>query len=251
MEACLREALGLALWDQAAQCFDAAKLPPDADPVVRHFFNGHSSPGGAAASLADAGSTWYDIVSGREEPSLLYMLGKGPTAYELFPSIDNFVECLRALLRVPVRAPPGPLQAATVGQQPDGLPLVVKVDGQPATPEPVWPGAPIEWQRGGCHRAPVLLLRRSAGDEMRIVFNGQRHCYSLRDAAATEPAWVSTVRHAWRQRLLGHGPALPPEAAAAAARLLGLKAAIAEAPAHATLVSRESDPVRVDTRWNQ
>lgn len=53
---------------------------------------------------------------------------------------------------------------------------------------------------------------------MRIVFNGARHCYSTRDAMATEPAWVGSVRRAWRRRLPRARPA-----AMAAARLLGLQ----------------------------
>ena len=54
---------------------------------------------------------------------------------------------------------------------------------------------------------------------VRIVFNGQRHCYSLRNAKATEPAWVGGLRLAWRRRLQQRKP-LPPAAHAAAARLL-------------------------------
>ena len=48
---------------------------------------------------------------------------------------------------------------------------------------------------------------------------------SLRDATATEPAWLGRVRLAWKQRLLGAQTreVLRPEAHAAAARLLGLR----------------------------
>ena len=66
-----------------------------------------------------------------------------------------------------------------------------------------------------------------------MVFNGQRHCYSLRDARATEPAWIGSVRHAWQRRLLHardqrHGeeeerPALHSTLNAAAARILSLR----------------------------
>ena len=45
------------------------------------------------------------------------------------------------------------------------------------------------------------MVRSDDGTEMRIVFNGQRHCYSLRDATQTEPAWIGRVRSAWRMRL--------------------------------------------------
>ena len=60
------------------------------------------------------------------------------------------------------------------------------------------------------------------------------HLASLRDARATEPAWIGSVRHAWQRRLLRvrdqrHGeeeeqpPALHSTLNAAAARLLSLR----------------------------
>ena len=53
---------------------------------------------------------------------------------------------------------------------------------------------------------------------MRVVFNGQRHCYSVRNALATEPTWLQEVRRS----LLGLWEAgrLPSEAHVVAARLL-------------------------------
>ena len=62
------------------------------------------------------------------------------------------------------------------------------------------------------HRDPFAQHR------MRVVFNGQRHCYVVRDALATEPAWLLQVRSSWRD--LGRAGRLPPEALPAAARLL-------------------------------
>ena len=59
--------------------------------------------------------------------------------------------------------------------------------------------------------------QRKTEEELRIVFNGQRHCYAVRNAWVTEPAWVARVRHAWRE--IGV-EALPPMARIAAARLL-------------------------------
>ena len=99
---------------------------------------------------------------------------------------------------------------------------------------PVWPGSPLRWQLLGDGRHPILLFRRvadapertggdggHAAEEMRVVFNGQRHCYSLRDGTRTTPAWVGALRRSWRRRVR-RGETLHPATHAAAARLLGL-----------------------------
>ena len=45
----------------------------------------------------------------------------------------------------------------------------------------------------GDARTPVVAMARG-GQELRVVFNGQRHCYIVRDALATEPSWLLEVR---------------------------------------------------------
>ena len=192
VEACAREALGLALWDAHARGFDTKRLPPSADPAVAAFFHTRSEG-------QDAGKVWFDLVSAR--PGLDYMLGLGcggdaegevlgsnegasrraeacVHAYELFPSLDNFAKTLASLLGVSVVPPEAN-----------------------APPAPIWPACRTVWQHLGCDRHPVVMVRSDDGTEMRIVFNGQRHCYSLRDATQTEPAWIGRVRSAWRMRL--------------------------------------------------
>ena len=112
---------------------------------------------------------------------------------------------------------------------------------------PVWPGSALHWQRVGCERHPILLLRRrgeeeaseEAAEEMRVVFNGARHCYSLRDAKTSEPAWLGGLRHAWRGRLYEQRLPLPPDAHAAAARLLGLRGPCAVAKHEALHIQME------------
>ena len=212
VEACAREAIGLAIWDGAKH--DATRLPPSADPQLTSFF------ASGTCHAAEAGQAWYNLLSAR--PRLQYMLGSSPgasegasaaRAYELFPSVPNFVAAMESLL---------------------GTPLT-----PPTTEElhPLYSGSELSWQQVGSSRHPVLLLRRRGGadsdtgaaadaersaaalhdEEMRIVFNGQRHCYSLRDAKRSEPAWLGSLRHAWRRQ--------PPQAraaAAATARLLQL-----------------------------
>ena len=228
VEACVREALGLALWDRRTGRHDPSHLPQSSDPELVAFFGGASSEAGdhdRASSAADASKVWFDLVSAR--PGLDYMLGRGGGAdanvgsesegacegrddagetpilyaYELFPSISNFAATFASLLGVPVSPP----EAS-------------------APPVPIWPGSPSVWQRAGCDRHPVLLVRRGE-DEMRVVFNGARHCYSLRDATQTEPAWIGRVRRAWKRRLDGGGGSelgLRPVLHDAAARMLGL-----------------------------
>ena len=203
VEACAREAMGLALWDGKA--YDTSRLPETADPKLLGYFES-----GGACDGMEAGQIWFDLVSARE--GLSYMLGtRREDQYELFPSIDNFAATLSSLLRTDVPPPPE--------------------DGSQC---PVWPRSRLLWQRAGTSRHPELLLRRpdasyQAGssasqapdEDLRIVFNGARHCYSTRDATAAEPAWVGRVRHAWRRRL-----PTAPSAAAAAARLLHLRGTV-------------------------
>ena len=205
VEACCREALGLALWDRTNGMYDPSRLPSATDPRVTQFFE----PNGGACATAEAGKVWFDLSSAR--PGLDYMLAVGsPGAYELFPSIENFAATFSSLLNVEITPPP---ELPAAGGEEEPPPLV-----------PVWPGSALKWQRQGCARHPVLLFQRDT-EVLRIVFNGQRHCYSLRDATAKEPAWLGRVRLAWKQRLQGAQPpgALRPEAHAAAARLLDLR----------------------------
>lgn len=240
VEACVREAIGLALWDGAARAYDCSRLPASADPALVAFFDvagqGKSGDGRdadadadgptlGACARADAGRVWFDLLSARGGgsvgggpvgggPVLDYMLSRecSRRAYELFPSVSNFAAAVASLLRADVQPP---------------------AEGAP--PAPVWPGSRTVWQLEGCSRHPVLRLRSGdgPGEELKVVFNGQRHCYSLRDARATEPAWIGSVRHAWQRRLLHardqrHGeeeerPALHSTLNAAAARLLSLR----------------------------
>lgn len=215
VEACLREALMLALYDGRGG-YSVRLLPPSTDSELVNFF----AADGPCTS-ADAGRRWFDLLSAR--PGLSYMLGCGERRYELFPSVKNFGATLESLLGVPVSLPP-------------------RLDDDVL----VWPNSPLRWQQLGCERHPILLLQRSSkGDvtsghglhvscgraaeaqgvdeAMRIVFNGQRHCYSLRDATVTEPAWIGRVRHAWKRRLHEQRMQLAPGLDAAAARLLQLR----------------------------
>ena len=217
VEACAREALGLALWDGAR--FDATRLPPSAEPAVARFFS-HE------ATAPSAGATWFALLQAR--PGLHYMLGleHGPCvgstdsshtirgsgreqglafSYELHPTVGNWVATLESLLRTPLTPPPPP----------------------PAAPVPLWPQCSLRWWREVGHsslqpyvlqaatlsapccspmcsrlqlyvlqgdaRTPVVAMARG-GQELRVVFNGQRHCYIVRDALATEPAWLLEVR---------------------------------------------------------
>ena len=193
VEACVREAIGLALWD--GQAYDASRLPECAAPeLLEHLRVSGASDG------AEAGQSWFDLLSAR--PGLDYMLGGWPQdRYELFPSIDNFANALGSLVGVDVKPPLEGGELSTV-----------------------WPGSRLLWQRAGSDRHPELRFCRPADDrvcheeEIRVVFNGARHCYSIRDAKTTEPAWVGRVRQAWRRQLPRAAPA-----AAAAARLLELR----------------------------
>ena len=83
---------------------------------------------------------------------------------------------------------------------------------------------------------------------VRIVFNGQRHCYSLRNAKATEPAWVGGLRLAWRRRLQQRKP-LPPPAHAAAARLLELRGPTLMARHEALEHARELNELAAQRKW--
>ena len=270
VEACLREALGLALWDPHAGRYRPELLPPTADPEVVRFFAGAVAGGDPIGG--DAGRRWYDLCSGR--PGLHYMLGTNPegrdrvcgdggdegsgcsggsggsggsgvrdrggrsNAYELFPSPSSYTVALSSLLRQPV-TPPGS----------DAL-------------RPVWPGSLLEWRLEGCERHPVIVMRRrrappapgrrsdqggsrddkgiqdgggqddrggsgggSGGgghpneETLRLTFHGQRHCYMMRDAALSAPAWLHGVRSAWLALWEREGQ-LPRLTRAAAARLL-------------------------------
>ena len=270
VEACACELIGLALWNGIG-AFDAAALPPAADPRVVAFFGGSSGGSGggsggddaregaagggggeAATGTTAASAAWYDIMSAR--PGLHYMLGRHDEEgeYELFPSVTNMVDLLGSLLGVAVETPPV-VEAHEAGGGSVGVAASVPM-------APVWPGAPIEWRLEGTSRHPVLHVRwaqrgaseRGGGgavveavaakaeegrggrvdargaagevpremEEIRIVFNGARHCYSVRNALATEPAWVVDVRRAWRARWRVRGE-LPRKARTAGARLLG------------------------------
>ena len=219
VEACARAALGLALWQPAAGAYDPALLPPTADAHVAAFFGA-----GGEALRPTAGASWFVLLSARPSPpGLRYMIGDGQLAYELYPSVPNFVALLESLLHLPITPPRADVAA------------------------PVWQGSEMHWTLEGCSRHPVIhfVRRRQQHDrhrpragtaraaasasadvpptvtpteELRVVFNGERHCYTLHNALATEPAWVSRVRHAWRA--IGGVAALPPTARAAAARLL-------------------------------
>ena len=184
--------------------YDPSRLPSATDPRVTQFFE----PNGGACATAEAGKVWFDLSSAR--PGLDYMLAVGsPGAYELFPSIENFAATFSSLLNVEITPLP---ELPAAGGEEEPPPLV-----------PVWPGSALKWQRQAAHATCATLSARY--EVLRIVFNGQRHCYSLRDATAKEPAWLGRVRLAWKQRLQGAQTpgALRPEAHAAAARLLGLR----------------------------
>ena len=220
----MREALCLALWDGAT--YDTARLPTTADPTVCAFF----APDGAA-SAGSAGALWFELLQAR--PGLHYMVGQhhdshppvrpflltltltrtAPTAawqlglerglaysYELFPSVDNYVATLSSLLRTPLEPPPH------------------TADGPP---RPLWRGCALLWWVEGDERTPVIAMAPAGGaseDELRVVFNGQRHCYSVRNALASEPAWLQEVRRSWHG--LWQAGRLPSEARVVAARLL-------------------------------
>ena len=55
MEACVREALGLALWDGAR--YDVSRLPASADPQLVRFFDSGASDGADSAKAALACAT--------------------------------------------------------------------------------------------------------------------------------------------------------------------------------------------------
>ena len=149
VEACAREALGLALWDGAR--FDATRLPPSAEPAVARFFS-HE------ATAPSAGATWFALLQAR--PGLHYMLGleHGPRvgstdsshtirgsgrkqglafSYELHPTVGNWVATLESLLRTPLTPPPPP----------------------PAAPVPLWPQCSLRWWREVGHSSlqPYVL----------------------------------------------------------------------------------------------
>jgi len=248
VEACAREALGLALWDRRTGRYCASHLPPSCDPALARFFG----PGGAAMCAHSAGRQWFELCSAR--PGLHYMLGTHGTAnahngsaremagtaeselpshaggdggrssafaYELFPSVASFTRALASLLGCRVEPP-----IAEVAL-------------------PVWPGSALHWKLEGCSRHPVIFMRRvrrassetetglaeaesqGAVDELwekeetlRVVFNGARHCYMLRDAELTSPAWVQGVAASWCRVWEQQSAVVPPPARAAAARLL-------------------------------
>ena len=229
VEACLREAIGLALWDRRRGAYDTALLPSTTDPRVVDFFARGDNDSGDGD-----GRRWYELLCARGPP-LDYMLGKDAAhAYELFPSVDNFAATLACVLGVTV-VPPPPARETDKGGDGGGGGAGGHAQAEEAPPlVPVWPGSPLRWQLLGDGRHPILLFRRvadapertggdggHAAEEMRVVFNGQRHCYSLRDGTRTTPAWVGALRRSWRRRVR-RGEPLHPATHAAAARLLGL-----------------------------
>ena len=285
VEACVREAVGLALWDRRDQRHDGARLPHRAEAAVRAFFCAaapHGAPavaaeaeagvetaaaagaapgavagagntgggtagntgGGTSGGTSGAGAAWYALLQAR--PRLRYMLGleRGlGYSYELHPSVDNFVATLRSLLDTPI-APPPPIVASPpasggVGGSGGGGKRAAVV---PAEAVPPWEGCELRWWIEGDARAPIVAMARAhaggngsaaaeagaggngggdgngGAEQLRVVFNGERHCYALRNALASEPAWLTDVRRAW----LGAWRAgrLPRGAVVAAARLL-------------------------------
>ena len=227
VEACAREALGFALWDGNGH--DTSRLPPSSDPRMLDYF------GGGVCDGMESGQAWYDLVSAR--PGLEYMLGTSPDEeYELSPSVDNFAATLSSLLRVDVATPPegggmcsvwagSQLQWQRAGtarhpelllRQAADVTADVASDHREMRIDPD-PGPGPDPNKGEEFKSSRVESSRVKHEEMRIVFNGARHCYSTRDATTTEPAWVGRVRLAWRKKL----PEAP-AAAAAAARLLGL-----------------------------
>ena len=264
VECCLRDVLGLCLFDEREARFDASALPPGVDRAVAAFFAGDD------ARSARAGRLWFDVCSAR--PGLEYMRGEAGALgqYELWPSPDSFASALGSLIG---EAPPPPRADAM---------------------QPLWAGCAVGWQlQGGDGPRPLLRVRRLTGcqaaasgasarlvgttsssdvleaedvapfrvaggaaasavggslrlrrspaaaggefapgsETLRIVFNPGVHCYALRAVMSDEPRWLDGVRRRtleqWRQ--LSQQPCLPPPAATS--RLLGR--ALLQARAHA------------------
>jgi len=201
VEACAREVIGLALWDGCS--FDVRRLPPDADPAVKHFFSASGE-----VFTAHASATWFELLQAR--PGLQYMLGleRGLSfSYELFPSVENFTALLSSLLRTLIAPPSSSAGISQLGS---------------AQPVHLWNGCTLRWWLEGDERTPIVAMARASAwgieEELRIVFNGQRHCYALRNALASEPAWVHDVRRSWLG--MWRAGCLPNGTHVAAARLL-------------------------------
>ena len=215
VEAVARDAISLALWDFERAAFAPDRLPPSADVRVHDFF---SSSRGFSSGYA-AGAEWFDLCSARR--GLRYesgtsMLAGGeatePSAYELHPGLEAFLEAMESLLGTPLNPPSG--------------------EDEPE-PAPLWPGAAVGWQvKNRFSERPVLRLRplvaaaalpttSAAGattgrgtrstEDLRIVFKEKVHCYALRRTVRDEPQWLEGVRRAWlgqwRERGTGAWPA--------------------------------------------
>ena len=200
------QVLSLALWDTNSTSFDAARLPPSADPQVSAFFRSDT------LSHARSSSEWFDLCSARD--GLRYISGSGNRKFELYPSAETFVDALESFVGIRP-APPthdglAPLwPGCAVGWRLSGtssrkLLLVQRLDG-PSAESAIVVGSDVVTQRlrhevSGAtgHRLRATGLR--ATEVLRIVFHSEVHCYALRSLICDEPGWLDGCRRLWLDR---------------------------------------------------